>query len=144
MIRLAQESDLDSLMVMCKSFFDVSGYAKETEFNETNMEGLLLQLIANECIVTDGKDGVLAFVVFPMFMNHSHLVAQELFWWVNEDKRGTKLGVELLEKAEEQAKKLGANQMLMLSLSELNGNKVNRLYESKGYTQREVTYMRSL
>lgn len=144
MIRLAEEKDIDSLMLMCRSFFNVSGYSKETDYNEEDMQNLLYQLIEGECILTDGKDGVLAFVVFPMFVNNSHLVAQELFWWVNEDKRGTKLGVELLEKAEEQAKKLGANQMLMLSLSELNGNKVNRLYESKGYTQREVTYMRSL
>jgi GNAT superfamily N-acetyltransferase len=102
------------------------------------------KLIEDETIFTDGESGMIAFIVFPMFMNHSHLVAQELFWWVDEDKRGTKLGLELLDRAEKEAEKLGAKDMLMLSLNDLNGDKVNKLYESKGYKPREVTYMRAL
>lgn len=141
---LASKDDIGVIMRMCKSFFDASGYNEEIEFNEEDMKAVIEELIEKKSLVTDGENGMLGFIVFPVFMNHSHLIAQELFWWVDEDKRGGKLGLELLREAESQAKKLGAKSLLMLSLSKLNGDKVNALYESKGYKPREVTYMRSL
>ena len=87
---------------------------------------------------------MIGFLVFSIFMNNSHLIAQELFWWVDENKRKTKLGLNLLQAAEKAAKDQGASSMLMLSLNDLNGEKVNNLYKSLGYSARETTYMRSL
>ena len=144
MIRPAEENDLPILLRMGKAFFDASGYNKETEFNELDTEEMLKKLIEAGSLLTDGESGMIGFLVFPIFMNNSHLIAQELFWWVDEDKRKTKLGLNLLQAAEKAAKDQGASSMLMLSLNDLNGEKVNNLYKSLGYSARETTYMRSL
>lgn len=144
MIRLAEEKDIPVLLRMGKEFFDASGYDKETDFNKKDTTEIFMQLIEAGTMLTDGEGGAIGFVVFSMFMNKSYLVAQELFWWVDKDKRSSKLGLNLLKGAEEIAKELGARSMLMISLEELNGDKVNRLYKSLGYKRRETTFMRSL
>jgi len=144
MIRLAEDKDIPALLRMSKSFFNASGYGKITEFNAQDSEQLLLKLIDANSVLTDGKGGMIGFVVFPMFMNNDYVMAQELFWWVDEDKRSSKLGLNLLKAAEATAKELGAKSLLMLSLNDLNGEKVNKLYESLGYTKQEQSYMRSL
>lgn len=144
MIRLAKVDDMKQLLRMGKAFFDVSGYGQITDFSYSDTEIVLLSLIEQESLLIDGSGGMIGFLVFPMFMNSSYKLSQELFWWVDEDKRKTKLGVELLKAAEVQSKKLGADSMIMLSINDLNGDKVNNLYESLGYKRQEQTYMRTL
>ena len=144
MIRLAENKDIPLMLAMGQRFFDASGYGSETEFNAEDTEQLFIKLMDAHSLLTDGEGGMIGFVVFPMFMNTSHVIAQELFWWVDEEKRSSKLGLNLLKAAEATAKELGAKSLLMLSLNDLNGEKVNKLYESLGYTKREQTYMRSL
>ena len=144
MIRLAILDDMPELLRMGKAFFDVSGYGKLTDFNAQDTELILISLIEQDSLLTDGKGGMIGFLVFPMFMNSSYTLSQELFWWVDEDKRKTKLGVELLKAAEHQSKSLGAESMIMLSINDLNGDKVNKLYESLGYKRQEQTYTRAL
>ena len=144
MIRLAEHKDIPLMLAMGQRFFDASGYGSETEFNAEDTEQLFIKLIESHTLLTDGDGGMIGFVVFPMFMNTSHVIAQELFWWVDEEKRSSKLGLNLLKAAEATAKELGAKSLLMLSLNDLNGDKVNKLYESLGYTKREQTYMRAL
>ena len=144
MIRLAENKDIPLMLAMGQRFFDASGYGSETEFNAEDTEQLFTKLMDAHSLLTDGEGGMIGFVVFPMFMNTSHVIAQELFWWVDEEKRSSKLGLNLLKAAEATAKELGAKSLLMLSLNDLNGEKVNKLYESLGYTKREQTYMRSL
>ena len=144
MIRLAEEKDIPVMLRMGKAFFDASGYNKETQYNELDTTEMFKKLIEAGTLLTDGESGMIGFLVFPIFMNNSHIIAQELFWWVDEDKRKTKLGLNLLQAAEKAAKDQGASSMLMLSLNDLNGEKVNNLYKSLGYSARETTYMRSL
>lgn len=129
---------------MGESFFDASGYGDLTTFNKEDTEALLIKLIDEGWLLTDGESTLLGFVVFPMFMNNNTVVAQELFWWVDESARKTGIGIEILQKAEELAKEHGATAMMMLSIKELNGDSVNKLYERLGYSKREQTYMRVL
>lgn len=144
MIRLATLDDMPELLRMGKAFFDVSGYGKLTEFNAQDTEIVLLSLIEQDSLLTDGESGMIGFLVFPMFMNSSYTLSQELFWWVDEDKRKSKLGIQLLKAAEKQSKLKGADSMIMLSINDLNGDKVNKIYESLGYKRQEQTYMRAL
>jgi GNAT superfamily N-acetyltransferase len=144
MIRLATKEDIPEMLRMGESFFNASGYGDLTTFNKEDTEGLFIKLIDEGWLLTDGISTMLGFVVFPMFMNNSTVVAQELFWWVDEKARGSRAGVEILKKAEELAKENGATAMMMLSIDELNGNSVNKLYERLGYSRREQTYMRAL
>ena len=144
MIRLATLEDMSQLLRMGEAFFDASGYGDITTFNKDDSEKLLTKLIDEGWLLTDGESALLGFVVFPMFMNNDTIIAQELFWWVDEDKRKTGVGIEILKKAEDIAREHGATTMMMLSLKKLDGEKVNKLYKSLGYEEREQSYMRLL
>tara|TARA_R110002051_G_C8697545_1_gene493889 strand:+ start:220 stop:654 length:435 start_codon:yes stop_codon:yes gene_type:complete len=144
MIRLAVKSDIDNLLRMSELFFNSSGYSEITTFNKEDSEQLLNNLIDLGTILTDGESGMIGFVMFPIFMNNSTIMSQELFWWVDEEKRGSRVGVELLKGAEKISKESGATVMNMLSLEDLNGKKVNELYQRLGYKRKEQSYMRIL
>jgi len=144
LIRLATIDDIPELLRMGQLFFNASGYPDITDFNIEDTEKMLISLIDQGFVLTDGKSTMLGFLVYPVFMNASCLVSQELFWWVDEDKRNNKSGIEILKKAEELSKEYGATTMMMLSLKKLNGDRVNKLYERLGYVEREKTYMRAL
>lgn len=144
MIRLATIEDMPELLRMGKSFFDASGYGNVTCFNSLDAENLLITLIENECVLTDGKNGMIGFVVFPLFFNSTYKLSQELFWWVDKNERKGRLGISLLKAAEKKSKEKGADSMIMLSINDLDGNKINRIYEATGYSRQEQSYMRSL
>lgn len=144
MVRLATKKDIPNLLRMSESFFDASGYGDITTFNKIDSTIILTSLIDLQTLVTDGKNAMLGFVLFPLYMNKSTIMAQELFWWVDTEKRGTKVGIELLKYSEKIAKESGATVMNMLSLSELDGDKVNKLYSKLGYSPKEQSYMRIL
>jgi ribosomal protein S18 acetylase RimI-like enzyme len=144
MIRLAKKDEMQNLLRMGESFFHASGYGAITEFNRRDTEKLIVNLIELGTLLTDGKNGMIGFVIYPLFMNNSTLMSQELFWWVDEDRRGSKVGLQLLRAAEEISKESGADVMNMLSLNELDGEKVNSLYRRLGYKSKEQSYMRVL
>jgi hypothetical protein len=144
MIRLAIESDLPELLRMSESFFDKSGYADLTTFSKEDSTKTLMHLIDSGTLLTDGKSLMLGFLVFPLFVNMQTIVAQELFWWVDEEARKGGQGIKLLKSAEKLAKEKGATALMMLSIKELDGEKINKLYSALGYTEREQVHMRAL
>jgi len=144
MIRLATKKDLPNLLRMSELFFNVSGYADITTFNKDDSTVFLLELIRLNTLLTDGESGMIGFIIFPMFMNKATLMSQELFWWVDENSRNTSLGIKLLKAAEKASRESGANVMNMLSLEDLNGEKVNKMYSKLGYKRKEQSYMRVL
>ena len=144
MVRQAEKSDISELLRMSELFFNASGYVEITTFNKADSEKLLINLIELGTLLIDDKGGMIGFVIFPMFMNNSTVMAQELFWWVDEDIRGSKTGIQLLKAAEKIAKESGASVMNMLSLEDLNGEKVSKLYQRLGYKRKEQSYMRVL
>ncbi len=143
-VRLATVDDLPNILRMGEDFFNASGYKDISSFNKEDTHELLIKLINNGTLLTDGNTSILGFIVFPLFMNTKCLVAQELFWWVDKEARKTGTGIKLLKLAESIAAQQGATAMLMLSLKSLDGDRVNKLYNKLGYSEREQTYMRLL
>ena len=144
MIRLAVKSDMPELLRMSQAFFNVSGYSDITTLDADDAEIILTSLIESNTLLTDGESAMLGFMVFPMYFNHNTTMAQELFWWVDEDKRKSGVGLKLLRAAEKQAKELGAESMMMISIADLDGEKVNKLYKAMGYKPQESIFMRVL
>lgn len=144
MIRDAVVDDYPVLHRMGASFQKASGYTDICGYCEETTTKTFDLLREAGCLLTDGKSGMIGFMVYPLFMDSSVKVAQEAFWWVDEDSRGSGLGIRLMEAAESRAKELGAKSMMMLCLDELNGDGVESLYRKKGYKPRERTFMRYL
>lgn len=141
-VRLANTGDVPELLRMSRDFYQASGYEDIGEFNEDAMRTTLSQLmVSGSLLIADGA--MIGFLVFPAFMTGT-LVAQELFWWVDKDKRELGIGKTILETAEEQAKAMGASHMLMLCLDDLDPEKAANIYGKMGYKARERTFMRAL
>ena len=144
MIRQAEHADIETILDMGERFFQASGYSDMCSFNRDDTKITLELLIDSGSLLTDGKHGMIGFLVFPMYMDRSCIVAQELFWWVDKDKRNTRLGLELLKAAEKRAAEMGASNMIMLCLEKCGGDGVGEMYQRLGYNKRETNYMRAL
>jgi GNAT superfamily N-acetyltransferase len=138
----ASLEDWDEFLRMGYEFYLQSGYQDMGEFNPNLLREVFEKLVeAKTLIMSDG--GMIGWINFPVFMTGT-MIAQELFWWVDEDKRKGGTGLKLLKKAEKQAKEQGAQHILMLCLDRLDGEKVAKLYKAMGYESREQTFMRAL
>ena len=86
MIRAAKATDTPALVRMGGAFFDATPLGSMFEFSADSLERFLessLQSDRQAIMVAEvGGDvvGAIAGLVFPMFMNDSILVCQELFW----------------------------------------------------------------
>ncbi len=143
-VRFATADDMSVLLRMGKSFFDKSGYASISNYNIEAVEDLFLKLIDSDGVVTDGESGMLAFVQFPLFFDPESTVVQELFWWVDEDKRGNGVAKNMLSFVEEEAKQRQAKAVIMLNINDLDGDAVANLYQRLGYKKAESMFMRSI
>lgn len=75
-------------------------------------------------------------------INDGAKVAQEAFWYVHPDHRGS--GLRLLIAAEKLAKELSCLRMGMVHLSNPAGEKLSRIFKRMGYSPIEVHYQKSL
>jgi len=141
MIRTATIDDLDTLVEMSGKFYAETDYAKQYEYHPESMAATLLPLIEAGTVFTDGIDCAIVMILIPSFFNNEIMVAQELGWYVSEEKRMTGLGIKLLKHAEEEMKNRGAKVMIMLTLT---SNDISKLYEKLGYTEQEKIFMRYL
>jgi GNAT superfamily N-acetyltransferase len=84
--------------------------------------------------------GMLGAYVVPHPLTGDRVVS-ELFWYVTYDaRRGA--GLRLLCSAESQARQLGAVEIHMAAL--VTNPRIAQLYETLGYTARDLTYVKGL
>lgn len=141
-MRQATQDDWGEYLRMGTEFYNQSGYSDIGELSEPHLKQTFDILVdAGSMLIDEG--GMIGWINFPVFMTGTP-VAQELFWWVDEDKRKTGLGLKLLRSAEAKAKEQGASHIMMLCLDRLDGEKVAKLYKRMGYESREQTFMRAL
>lgn len=70
------------------------------------------------------------------------LVTSEAFWYVDEKSRGG--GIRLFKAAEEFAKSIGSERMMMIHLQNSMPKKVKNFYERMGFKEAETTYLKEL
>lgn len=141
-MKIATIEDLPEVLEMSMKFLSKSGYEKYSD------EGQIRNLI--ETVVTGAQNqmiillqpgvGFIAGQVSP-FVFGPNLIASEIAWWVNEDKRKSGAGVELMDAFEYWAKNVAG--CTMITLTSLDP-KVGKIYEKKGYKLHERAYMKEL
>ena len=139
-MRQATRDDMLELLRMCRAFSEAAKHPIDRERIVTTLEALMdsefgLVLIADGAMLT----GVITDSLF-----NTSKFAQELFWWVDEDKRGTGVGRELLEAFEAWAGFNGAERVIMVALQELAPRKVGKIYREAGYVPLEHSYTKDL
>lgn len=148
MIRPATPDDLPEIARLGREFFNQAGWADVLEYDEADCEaslwafmdtGLLIILVADE----GGIVGMSAGVVSPVYFKRDHLSGEELFWWVS-DKAPQSTGLKLLVALENAARERGCKTWQMKSLARLNGDRMGKLYERRGYRASENSFIKRL
>ncbi len=143
-VRDATEDDYDDLLRMGREFVAEAGRGEiDDDTLLMTLESLKEQGILKVC-ENGTVCGAAGALVFPHYWNRGEMIAQELFWWVDEAKRGTSAGLRLLVALENEARDLGAKELLMLCLERVDGDKVANMYERLGYEPLERTYTKEL
>ena len=142
MLKVATLMDKDTVVSMAMKFVgttEMSEYA-DVKYIEQLAEELLTNGSFNPSVVImHGDDGFLAGSILP-FRFGPYLTASEIAWWVNPEKRNTRIGTELLEAFEYWAEKSGATFINMVSLDD----EVGKYYEKKGYKLLERAYIKKI
>lgn len=141
-MKIATIEDLPELLEMGMKFISTTGYAEYS--NEETVSNLLTTILTGEknvmIVLLEPGVGMLVGMSSP-FVFGNHLLASEIGWWVNEDKRKSGIGVQLMEAFEYWAKNVAG--CTLITLTSLD-DKVGKLYEKKGYKLYERAYMKEL
>lgn len=151
LIRRAELADIPHLMRMGVAFHASVPYLREAipfdpdTFGQV-MYGLILHGCAHSTIFVAEQDGIpcgmTACVVNTHWFNRNHLAAQELFWWVDEQSRGSSAGVRLFNALEEWLEQSGAQSITVSSTSAENAAGVGRFFVKRGYFQCDINYVK--
>lgn len=147
LIKDASQSDIPQIIELARKFHAVSGY-ENIEFDEETVENILITSIDQglcQIGVVDGKIvGFLAGLAYPAILNANVMVGTEIAWWVEPEFRGKKIAIQLLLRAEENARAKGLYCWSMMCLEKLNADGLENIYERLGYEKAERTYLRIL
>ena len=150
-IRGGKLSDLDQLVAWGEEFWNHT-YFKQVQnepYSGESVENLCRGLIEGEdgeiLVVVDKEDRVRGFaliIMYPFVFNPAVKMSGELAWYIDPTLRGSKLGMTLLQIAEDISKKAGCKYMTMISMT--HSMDVGPLYERAGYMKTESTYVKEL
>jgi GNAT superfamily N-acetyltransferase len=121
------------------SSFDLESFTVFLKNCLTNPDIVILACKDNNKIV-----GITGGLLFPLYFNHNYKVAQELWWWVEEEYRGSSCGKLMYDALENWAKEKQADSMFMIALEDTNVERMARLYKRKGFVGTERTFIKEL
>lgn len=99
------------------------------------------------CMVADEGGRFISFgslVLSPVYFNHLHISAEELFWWADPETKHLGIGRKIKKALEEEARSRGASSVQMKSVDLLNGNRMAKLYARDGYRPSEHSFIKRL
>jgi GNAT superfamily N-acetyltransferase len=143
-IRRARIDDLNELMAHGREF--IAYHPAKLKWNPKHVRKLVTDLIFNHIVVVAMDKGKVIGGIGGMLQENPfdpdevHLV--ELFWWVGEEYRKGRVGLDLFKAFEEVASVLKATSIIMTTTS-LTPT-LAKVYERKGYENYEMSYMRRL
>ena len=139
MIREAEFSDFPEIIRMGREFSESIGVPLDDESTLDTAENLIK---SDSSVLLIGEGVMAGALAYPLYLNNNIIIAQELFWWVDKDKRGNGIGRELLTALEQWAKSVGAQQLIMIAMSNTSTEFVEQVYLRNGYKPFEKTFVK--
>ncbi|NCX05716.1 MAG: GNAT family N-acetyltransferase [Actinobacteria bacterium] len=99
------------------------------------------------CMVADEGGKFVSFgslVLAPVYFNHKHISAEELFWWSDPESSHIGIGRKLKKALDQEALNRGASSIQMKSIDLLNGDRMAKLYARDGYRPSERSFIKRL
>jgi len=147
MIRELAGEELDLMLPIGEAFAAEANYpggfsldAFKASWEPLLMAGLGKVFIAEE-------NGVLVAALGMAFLPDSYSgakTASELFWFVVQSHRASKVGMELFNRFEAEGIACGAKKLVMVHLSDLTPERLEKFFVARGYRAVEKTYWRML
>ena len=141
MIREATHEDIPDLVRMSRKFVEALGRKPN---NESIIE--TLEFLINDksgIILMQDRHAMIGGLTSEVFFDRDDIGATELFWWVEEQFRGSGAGIALLNGLESWSRSIGASRLSMMAMESL-GADVAGIYKKHGYTKWETAYVKEL
>lgn len=140
MIRDATEADVPNIVELGARMAAHAKLDAHVGYDPASVEALCRHLISSpDGILICDDQGMIGGLAHPHPFNVSVKVGQELFWYSEGDT-----GLALLDAAEAKAKAIGVQYWSMICEQTMRPKVVGRLYERRGYTPLEHTYIKEL
>lgn len=148
-LKVATEEDFDDVKRLCLSFFHASIY-NDKDIADDKVETLISEFIhlTHDRIailgLLEGQPcGLIAGVVQPLLFNHAR-IASEIVWWVDEEHRRSKLGLQLLDAFEYWGEHIAkADYGQMVTLADDKSEHLDKYYRRRGYIPVEKAYLKT-
>ncbi len=147
-IRHATRQDVRLIMRMAREFFAAAALGDFT-LDEDRILPTILHLIDKDegLVLVCEHDGVavgglMAIISQPLFIVEKQ--ATEIAWWIDPDKRGARIALDLLGRFEAWAKANGCRSVVMHSMLHLKPEALERAYVRRGYALREKAFLKMI
>ena len=137
-MREATREDLLELLRMSREFAKAIDRPLDREILVASLESMI---DSEDALVLVDEGAMAAALLYPSYMD-GHLTCQELWFWVDEDKRGQGVGSRLLDSIEGWAEMKGATEVLLTATQKLTPRKLGKLYRERGYAPQEHVYFK--
>ena len=101
-------------------------------------QGFMIMVEHRDGDIIGGVGGVIA-----NFMTSDVKNCIEMFWWVDPEFRG-EIGLKLYREFESEAKKLGAERLLMAYMNNSDPDRLAKFYKAKGFTPWEYHVIKDI
>ncbi len=128
-----------SLLEMSEKFYALLPFKED--FDSNSVESSITELIESDLgSVWIDKGCMLGAMIYPAWMSNSSLIATELFWWSENPSSS----LNLLKKFEEWGISKGATYLHMIRLESKEPNRLDKLYQRRGYRALEHVYFKEV
>jgi GNAT superfamily N-acetyltransferase len=149
-VRKAGIADLDGYVVLARQFHQASPMRDVCDFDAVAYAEFFRSAIRNQSMAvwlaeSDGEVvGIAGALLYPLYFNPSHMVVQELWWFLTPDARGSGAGSEMFKSIQSWAKEVGAASLFMIALENENASQMERVYARSGFVPLERTFIKEV
>jgi len=149
-VRAAIAEDLPKYKDQARVFHAASPVHSAIDFDDDGYANFYLAALTNPDIgmwLAESEDkvvGIAGALMYPIYFSPNTRVAQELWWWLTPDSRGTGAGAAMFAQIEQWAVEQKAQAIFMIALEDSRVDSMVKVYGRAGYRPTERTFMKEM
>lgn len=149
-VRRANQNDKKDFVKQAEAFFAASPMSERAAFDEQGFANFYDQALESDTVafwvVDRGGEivGICGAMTFPLYFAPTIKIAQELFWWIKPEARGTSAGKQMMFEIEGWAEQVGASHLFMIALENDRSKTMERVYGRNGFAPIERTFTKEI
>jgi GNAT superfamily N-acetyltransferase len=139
-MRPAEYSDIPEILRMGREFAKAIGKDVNREVLVPHLEGMIN---SEQALLAVDDGAMVAGILYPSYLD-GEVTAQELWYWVDPDKRKQGKGKALIETFETWATAMGATVLLLTATHGMTHRVLGKIYSARGYKPQEHVYSKGI